>query len=128
MATSAPASAKINAISRPMLRLPPVTSAFRPAIEKRAATSCALFAKSSSVHLPCALREAGSPKLTMSRLTRVQSCIGYSTNDVSLPDCHQPPPSVGPNTFVVSQICRVHRGGAAAVAIPIEDHPLASPL
>src|SRR5665213_1473568 len=37
-ATSAPASAKATAISLPMLTLPPVTSALRPCIEKRAAT------------------------------------------------------------------------------------------
>src|SRR5665213_3135827 len=37
-ATSAPASAKASAISLPMLTLPPVTSALRPCIEKRAAT------------------------------------------------------------------------------------------
>ena len=37
IATSAPASAKASAISEPMLTLPPVTSALRPAIENLAA-------------------------------------------------------------------------------------------
>src|SRR3954447_2181242 len=78
MATSAPASANTSAISRPMLTLPPVTSALRPRIEKRAAICCALLRVMSS-------RSIVHPRLLLVLCASARCvCAGSSGGDVRL--------------------------------------------